>query len=88
MDSYRSFHDELYEPVELFRLAYRFASEIAHAFPTPDQVAWLLSFPVVFVPLVVMAVSYAIGFYLTLAALYGLSRAYDEVSSLAESVLS
>lgn len=70
MESYRHFQDDLYHPKLLFKIAFQFGDEVAHAFPAPDQLGWLVSFPLVFVPFLSIAVAYANGYYVTIGFLW------------------
>lgn len=75
MDSYGEFQEDFYHPLVLFKLSLKGGREVAHGVPFPDQLGWLLSFPLVFLPLFVIALAYANGYYLTLGTLWATERA-------------
>lgn len=74
MYTYREFQDEFYHPRKLFKIAIQAGREVAHGIPVPDQLGWLISFPVVFVPMLTIAIAYANGYYLTFMGLWSVER--------------
>lgn len=74
MYSYRDVQDDFYHPRILFSITVQGGREVAHGFPVPDQLGWLLSFPLVFLPLLTVALAYANGYYVTLGALWVAER--------------
>lgn len=57
-------HD-FYEPRVLFELGIRWGRDVGHAIPGDDGVTWLASGPLVTIPILLITLAYANGYYTT-----------------------